>query len=77
MDVKIAFLNGYVTEGVYVEQPPSFENSDILNHVYKLEKALTTLNKLIELGIKDWANFFGKNSQWKTWYYLYYKYWWE
>ena len=34
MDVKCAFLNGYLQEEVYVEQPPSFENSNLPNHVY-------------------------------------------
>jgi len=26
MDVKSAFLNGYINEEVYVEEPPSFES---------------------------------------------------
>jgi hypothetical protein len=36
MDVKIAFLNGPIQEDEYVEQPPSFEDSEYPNHVYKL-----------------------------------------
>jgi hypothetical protein len=40
MDVKSAFLNGPIKEEVYVEQPPSFEDSEYPNHVYKLSKAL-------------------------------------
>jgi hypothetical protein len=39
MDVKSAFLNGPIKEEVYVEQPPSFEDSEYLNHVYKLKVA--------------------------------------
>ena len=39
MDVKSAFLNGYINEEVYVEQPPSFEDDKKPNHVYKLKKA--------------------------------------
>jgi len=40
MDVKSAFLNGYIEEEVYVKQPPGFENPKYPNHVYKLHKAL-------------------------------------
>jgi hypothetical protein len=40
MDVKSAFLNGEISELVYVEQPPGFEDPKRPNHVYKLSKAL-------------------------------------
>jgi hypothetical protein len=40
MNVKSAFLNGYINELVYVEQPPDFEDEKKPNHVYKLRKAL-------------------------------------
>ena len=40
MDMKSAFLNGYINELVYVEQPPGFEEEKKPNHVYKLRKAL-------------------------------------
>ena len=40
MDVKSAFLNGYIKEDIYVEQPPDFECIDLPNHVYKFDKAL-------------------------------------
>jgi len=33
MDVKSAFLNGFINEEVYVEQPPSFEDHQHPNHV--------------------------------------------
>jgi hypothetical protein len=33
MDVKSAFLNDYINEEVYVEQPSSFENDKKPNHV--------------------------------------------
>jgi hypothetical protein len=45
MDVKSAFLNGPIKEEVYVEQPPSFEDSEYPNHVYKLPKALYGLKQ--------------------------------
>jgi len=40
MDVKSAFLNGFLNEEVYVSQPPGFEDHLYPNHVFKLKKAL-------------------------------------
>ena len=40
MDVKSAFLNGYINEEVYVHQPPGFENSKHPEYVFKLKKSL-------------------------------------
>ncbi|GKB31467.1 retrovirus-related pol polyprotein from transposon TNT 1-94 [Tanacetum coccineum] len=40
MDVKNAFLNGKLSEEVYVQQPPGFEISEFPDHVCKLDKAL-------------------------------------
>jgi hypothetical protein len=45
MDMKNIFLNGYINELVYVEQPPDFEDDKKLNHVYKLRKALCGLKQ--------------------------------
>ena len=45
MDVKSTFLNGFITEKVYVEQPSSFEDSKFPNHVFKLTKSLYGLKQ--------------------------------
>ena len=40
MDVKCAFLNGYLNEEVFVAQPKGFEDPLPPDHVYILKKAL-------------------------------------
>jgi len=45
MDVKNAFVNGFINEEVYVSQPPSFEDHQNPNHVYKMKKALYGLKQ--------------------------------
>jgi len=45
MDVKSVFLNGFISEQVFVEQPPGFENHTFLNHLFKLNKALYGLKQ--------------------------------
>nr|GEY02651.1 hypothetical protein [Tanacetum cinerariifolium] len=45
MDVKSAFLYGKIEEEVYVCQPPSFEDLNFLDKVYKVEKALYGLHQ--------------------------------
>jgi len=45
MDVKSAFLNGYLKEELFVSQPPDFKNHDLPNHVFKLNKALYGLKQ--------------------------------
>ena len=45
MDVKSAFLNGFIKEEVYVKQPPDFENPKFPNRVYKFQKTLYGLKQ--------------------------------
>ncbi|GKC17220.1 retrovirus-related pol polyprotein from transposon TNT 1-94, partial [Tanacetum coccineum] len=45
MDVKNAFLNGFINEEVYVAQPPRFIDFAKPNHVYRLKKALYGLKQ--------------------------------
>ncbi|GKE60359.1 putative ribonuclease H-like domain-containing protein [Tanacetum coccineum] len=45
MDVKSAFLYGKIKEEVYVCQPLGFEDPDLPNRVYKVEKALYGLHQ--------------------------------
>ena len=45
MDVKSVFLNGFINELVYVDQPSGFEDPRYPNHVYRLSKALYGLKQ--------------------------------
>ncbi|GJX21190.1 retrovirus-related pol polyprotein from transposon TNT 1-94 [Tanacetum coccineum] len=45
MDVKSAFLNGFINEEVYVAQPLRFIDFAKPNHVYRLKKALYRLKQ--------------------------------
>ena len=46
IDVKSTFLNSYIKEEVYVEQPPGFEDHKYPDHVFKLTKALYGLKQV-------------------------------
>jgi hypothetical protein len=45
MDVKSAFLNGFLEEEVYVKQPPGFESAEFPHRLYTLRKALHGLKQ--------------------------------
>ncbi|WVZ54057.1 LOW QUALITY PROTEIN: hypothetical protein U9M48_004922 [Paspalum notatum var. saurae] len=45
IDVKSAFLNGFIEEEVYVRQPPGFESARFSDRVYKLRKDLYGLKQ--------------------------------
>ncbi|KAK1558510.1 hypothetical protein Q3G72_003173 [Acer saccharum] len=45
MDVKSAFLNGFLQEEVFVEQPKGFVDAHHPNHFYRLKKALYGLKQ--------------------------------
>jgi hypothetical protein len=45
MDVKSAFLNGFLEEKVYVKEPPGFESAEFPHRVYRLRKALYGLKQ--------------------------------
>jgi hypothetical protein len=45
MDVKSSFLNGYLKEEVYMEQPNGFQLSDNPEFGYKMKKSLYGLKQ--------------------------------
>ena len=45
MDVKTAFLNGYLEEYIYMEQPMSFTSDDGDHRVYKLQRSINGLKQ--------------------------------
>ncbi len=54
MDVKIAFLYGFLDEDVYMEMPTSFEEA---NKVYKLNKAFYSLKQAPRVWFKTLTKF--------------------
>ena len=62
MDIKSAFLIGYLKEGVYVMQPPGFENTELPNHVFKHDKALYGLKQAPRAWYERLSNFLLEND---------------
>ncbi|KAK9723638.1 hypothetical protein RND81_05G014700 [Saponaria officinalis] len=62
MDVKTDFLNGYLKEEVFVEQPPGFFNNDFPNHVFKLDKALYGLKQALRAWYDRLSKFLIENG---------------
>ena len=60
MDVKSAFLNGYISEEVYVHQPPEFE--DNTERVFKLKKSLYGLKQAPRAWYERLSNFLLENG---------------
>ena len=62
MDVNSAFLNDPLSELVYVEQPPGFEDSKRPNNVYKLHKVLYGLKQAPRAWYECLKDFLLKNG---------------
>ncbi|CAI8593866.1 unnamed protein product [Vicia faba] len=62
MDINSAFLNGYLNEEVYVEQPKGFVDPSFPKHVYKLKKALYGLKEAPRAWYERLTEFLGENG---------------
>ena len=62
MNVKSTFLNGNISELVYVEQPPGFKDPKFPSHVYKLHKALHGLKQASRAWYECLKDFIVKND---------------
>ena len=62
MDVKYAFLNGFIDEEVYVEQPPRFVDPTHPDFVFKLDKALYGLKQAPRAWYKRLSTFLISND---------------
>ena len=62
IDVKSTFLNDNISEKVYVDQPPRFENYKLPDHVFKLKKALYDLKQASRAWYEKLSSFLIKNN---------------
>ena len=62
MDVKSVFLNGFISEKVYDEQSPSFEDHNFPNHIFKLQKVLYGLKQALHAWYKRLNKFLIENG---------------
>ena len=62
MDVKSTFLNGYLEEEVYVEQPQGYEVPGQENKVYMLKKALYGLKQASRAWYNQIDSYLTKNG---------------
>jgi len=62
MDVKSAFINGYLKEEVYAMQPTGFENTEFPNYIFKLDKALYGLKQAPRAWYKHLSNLLLEND---------------
>ena len=62
MDVKSVFLNGFVNDKVYVEQPKGFVDAKFPNHVCKLHKPLYGLKQAHRAWYERLADYLTRNG---------------
>ena len=62
MDVKSVFLNDFINDEVYVEQPPDFQSFNFPNHVFKLKKALYGLKQALRAWYERLSKFILKKG---------------
>jgi hypothetical protein len=62
MDVKSAFLNGYISKEVYEHQPHGFESSQNPNFVFKLKRSLYGLKQAPRAWYERLSNFLLEND---------------
>ena len=66
MDVKSAFLNGNLTEEVYMQQPPGYEVKRQQHLVYRLRKALYELTQSHKVWYQKIDEYFRRNGYKKS-----------